>query len=460
MRLHSLEAGIRGAAANPYGMRRRLLRLAVTWVTAAALLGVGIPGTPAAVETGLRRWFGAEGGFEETACATPGSSCPGLSAVTSFGGQVQTVHTMTELQDPDGTRRAWPARTGSRLFVAKTAPGGPATAYLSTGTPAASPITVSFGIRFHAPPVDPLVVYRHTGDSPGRTIALALTPGADLIATDGKVPLDLPGAVLATGRWHAITVTYGAEPQAPIKLYVDGALVASAILPLGGPSGALDIGIVGPTSVPSQIGIDDIVELSGFDAPIRGARINYLMPTGQMGQQRWTRSHPSGVCASAGANWRFVSEDQGAVVGEETCSLDTGSLVAHAPGVTDLLSLEGVPSDHEPSGTYLRDLTAQPSAGDAVLGVRTRMKGSTVGAPLAWGLGYVDGASIVSATLAFDDGGTGGSQTLWGPTSERRPGGGAWTAAALDGLRLRLDSGGGSGTRVVDDVRLDYVWVP
>jgi hypothetical protein len=441
-------------------MRRRLLRTSVTWLAAVALLGIGIPGSSAA-PTGLRRWFGAEGGFEEISCATPGSGCPGLSAVTSFGGQVQTVHTMTELQDPDGTRRAWPARTGSKLFVAKTVAGAPATAYLSTGAAAASPITVSFGIRFHAPPVDPIVVYRHAGSSPTQTVALALTPGADLIATAGKLPLDPPGIVLATGRWHAITITYGAGAQAPIKLYVDGALVASAILPFGGPSGALDIGIVGPTSVPSQIGIDDIVEHGTFDAPIGGARINYLMPTGQIGQQRWSRSHPSGACASAGANWQYVSEDQSAQAGEEACSLETGSLVAFSGNQVDLFALEGVPSEHSPSGSYLRDLTDQPGTGDDVLGVRVRMKGSTGGGALTWGLAFVDGASVVRDSFTFDDGGTGGSQSLWGSMHERRPGGGAWSAAALDGLRLRLDSGSeGAGVRSADDVRLDYVWVP
>lgn len=446
--------------ANPYRMRRRLLRAGAAWLTAAAMLTAGIPGSPASTGNGLRRWFGAEGGFDEVACSTPGSGCPGLSAVTSFGGQLQTVHTMSELMDPDGQRRPWPARTGSKLFLAKTQTGSPSAAYLSTAGATASPLTVSFGLRFHAPPVDPVVVFRHAGTSPGQTIALALTPGAELIATGGSKMLDPTGLVLATGRWHAITLTYQAGAQGRFKLYVDGSTIVDAILPLGGPSGTMDIGIVAPSLVPSQIGIDDFVQADGFDAPIRGARINYLMPVGGIGSGQWTRTHPSPGCWGPAQNWQMVTEDQSMQAGGETCGLEAGSLTTQVSNRTDLYTLEGVPSSHVPSPSYFRDLGMQPGPADPVLGVRMRMRGRTGGGDLSWGLAYVDQGVTVREALAFDDGGTGGSQMVWSSTSTQRPGGSPWTAAALHGLRLRLDSGEGSGVRIVDDVRLDYVWVP
>jgi hypothetical protein len=421
------------------------------------------PDTASAAATNLRRWLGAEGGFEETACWGAGDGCPGLSTVTSFGGDLRSQRTMTEIVDADGVRRAWPARTGNRLFIASVPGATTGVAYLSTnssGTVASAPLTLSFGIRFHAPPVEPVVVYRHAGDSPLRSVALAVSPAGELMPFLGGLALEPTAALLRVGKWHTITITYGAEPQAPLRIYIDDELTISGVLPFGGPSGRLDLGIVAAPGIPTVLGIDDIVEASGFDAPIRGARVHYLMPLGQVGEEKWGRSHPVPACRSA-ANWRYVSEDQTLRVGGETCTLGDGALVASEPGLVDQLTLEGVPSSHKPSSSYARAVYVQPVSGSDVLGVRLRMRGRTDGPTLTWGLSFTDGGSVVRDEFSFDDGGTGGAVTRWGATRTTRPSGTRWTAAALDGLRLRLDSGtSGSGQRRVTEVRLDYVWVP
>lgn len=411
--------------------------------------------------TELRRWFGAEAGFDETACWGVGTGCPGFSAVTSLSGDLEVIRSMTKVEDAFGVDQVWPARTGNRLFLATVPAGGAGSAYLSTaGTEqaATSPITVSFGIRLETPVADPVVFYRHQGDTPAQTVSLALAPGGRiLVVIPGQPPLKVPG-LMAVGEWHSLAVTYGAGPGAPMKLYLNDNLTLTAALPLGGPSGRLDLGIVGTTAAPLAMGIDDYVEAPSYDADIRGARINYLMPLGQsIGTATWNRSYPVSACLSGTPDWRFVSEDQHSQAGSVTCDLDAGSLVAFSPGAIDRFVLEGVPSRHQASPGYGRDLLMQPVSGDTILGVRTRMSAQTDAAALTWSLGFEDLGQAVSDSYEFS---AGAAASRWGPTRGLRPAGGAWTATSLNDLLLRLDSGSGTGMRRVFEVRLDYVWVP
>jgi len=445
-------------------MRRTPLRRGLAWLAAIWLLGM-LPAPVVGAATGvpeLRRWFGAEGGFEETACWAPGGSCPGLSVSTGFGGTVTSERTMTILEDPDGVERPWPARTGNRMFVASVPGVGPGTAYLTTNgttTASASPTTISFSVRVHTPLADPVVIFRHQGDSPGQAFALALAPGGQLIVSAPGLPQDSVPDVEA-GVWNTITVTYGGGIGAPFKVYLNSNLTLSGFLPFGGPSGRFDLGVVTPTSLPARIGIDDVVEAAGYDVPIHGARINYLIPLGQSGTETWTKSYPVAACVTAARNWQMVSEDQTVVAGGQSCSLDGGALLAFSAGRSEELLLEGVPSRHVASSSYYRDLRLQPLPGELVLGVRMRMRGRTTAGspPLTWSLSYIEGGAVTES-FTFD-GGDGSGASRWGATYQTRPNGGDWTSSSLNGVRLRLDSGSGSGTRRVTEVRLDYVWVP
>ncbi|HEV3474954.1 MAG TPA: hypothetical protein VG602_06290 [Actinomycetota bacterium] len=318
-------------------------------------------------------------------------------------------------------------------------------------------------------PLQPVVIYRHLGKVPAETPLITLT-----LSPDGRLLLSATGTVigatqpLGTMQWHTVTVTYGPQANTAIRLYADDQAPVTGRLALPGPSGDVDLGIVSPTNTPFNIGLDDFVDSPMFDAPIRGARINYLMPLGET-SVGWTKGYPVQACRDAAKNWQHVSEDQW-VTGttpdgkQFSCNLGGSAVNTQQNGVVDEYLTEGVPSRHSPSPMYHRDLLAQPKGSDIILGVRPRAKALTDGPPVPLSVGYVDGATVVSDEITFDAGGTGGSQMKWGATHPTRPGGAPWTAASLADLRLRLDSGPGlpgvAVRRSVFSVRLDYVWVP
>lgn len=417
----------------------------------------------------LTRWFGAEGGFIETACYGFAAGCPGFLATGSLGGLAGAQQTHKRIQDLDLVQREWPARTGNYLFMTQVPGGTPAVATLSTFGSNAGPVktgTVSFAFRAHFMPLQPVVIYRHVGKVPAETPLITLT-----LSPDGRLLLSDTGSVvgatqpLGTMQWHAVTVTYGPQAGSRIKLYVDDQAPVVGNLTLPGPSGDVDIGIVSPTNTPFTIALDDFVDSPVFDAPIRGPRVNYLMPLGEA-SAGWTNRS---VKECPAKNWQLVSEDQWATgVNDEgkpvSCNLGGSAVTTDQNGIVDEYLTEGVPSRHSPTAAYHRDLQAQPDANDMILGVRVRARALTDGPPVPLSLGYVDGPATVSDTITFDGGGTGGSQMKWGPAHTTRPGGGSWTAASLDDLRLRLDSGPGlpglAVRRWAFAVRLDYVWVP
>lgn len=433
--------------------------------------GFGVPRAGAA-QPPIGRWFGAEGGWMEHSCLALGASCPGFLTVSTFGGSVGAVETHTEHQDADLVERVWPARTGNRLFMADVPGGAPSVAYLSTTGSDLGPFrsgTLSFSFRAHTLPLQPVVIYRHTGSIPAETpvVTLSLSP-------EGRVVLSAAGSVPAASRplapmaWHTVTITYAPSPGRTVRLYVDDQAPVGGTLTLPSPTGNVDLGIVSATSAPFTIGIDDVVESPAFDARIRGARINYLMPMGQ-GAVAWTKRYPVEACNDAAANWQLVSEDQhvratGSDGETVSCNLGGSAVGTDENGVVDRYLTEGIRSGHRPSASYHRDLAAQPHASDAILGVRVRARGLTDGPPVPISVGYLDKGAPTSDDLTFDGGGSGGSQMRWGPTHTARTGGEEWTAGALGALSLRLDSGSGfpglAVRRSIFAVRLDYVWVP
>lgn len=460
------------------GLSRALAILLVLAGTLPAWAGEAQTPSTTDAPPSVVRWFGAEGGFEEIACMGIGLGCSGFSSASGLGGALSARSTMAEAIDPDGKVRAWPARTGNRLFMA-TVPGGtPGFSYLSTIGTTDGPVgagTVSFAFRTHTPPVQPVVLFRHLGGTPDQTVLLTLTPESSNPA-DGTTDKDNPlveegmrltfsggGLVgfsrsLSQGMWHSVTVTYGNGPGSQARLIVDGVQELAGAMSQGGPTGHLDLGIVSPTTTAYSLGIDDIVQSAAVNAAIHGARINYLMPLGGNGAPSWDRRHAVANCASAAQNWQLVSEDQ---AWNGSCTPGGGALATAEASRVEEFTTEGIPSKHKASESYKRALKVQPSTGTPVLGVRLRMRARTDGAPLSWYLGYVDQGAEVRDTFTFDSGGTGGPVTAWGPTHPVRPNGQAWSASALGGLTLRLDSGlGVAVTREVSGVRLDYVWVP
>jgi hypothetical protein len=109
---------------------------------------------------------------------------------------------------------------------------------------------------------------------------------------------------------------------------------------------------------------------------------------------------------------------------------------------------------------YARDVTLQPGSGSNILGARLRMRARTEGQLLTWSLGYVDQGLLVDQPFSFNTAPSAGYAVAWGPTQYTRPQGQPWSAAALNGLRMRLNSGTDAGVRHVSQVRFDYVWVP
>ena len=440
------------------------LLLAVLFTPLPAMASVVEPGPPLPPEDGgvLRRWFGAEGGFEEIACWGLGTGCDGFSADYWFGGQVGDRKTMTPYQDPDGVVRPFPARTGNRLWLAAVPGGDASLAYLSTSG-STGPFdggTVTFSLRVPVLPQLPVVIYRHNDPDILKTLTLTLTPQGDLLMMMGLGTQGLVKGRIQPFQWHSLTLSYGPLYDT-FKLWLDGTLELDRSLKEGGPGGHVSLGIVNPTSVPFAIGLDDYVESPLPDAPLLGARVNYLLPEGNGGRQEWRKRFftPAG-CYEVAENWHLVSEDHGYSAPDASfaCSFDGRAVETAEAHRVDDYRLEGIPSSHQPTAIYKRDLTIQPRLGDAILGVRTRMRGATDGAPLTWTLSVLDGGGITTDEYTFksDD-----SYQLWGPTHETRPSAGEWTIQALDKAKLRLDSGDiGLINRRVGGVRLDYVWVP
>ncbi len=417
----------------------------------------------------LRRWFGAEGLFQEVSCWGPATQCESFTSVGTFDGRVDTLNTRAGVQDPDGVVRPWPARTGNRLFHASVPGGAPAVAYLSTigAFPGATaPVTTSFGLSFHVLPTQPVVVYRHVGATPAQTVMLTLTPEGSLaLSSSGVVGVSQPLTLL---DWHNVTITYGGGKTVDrLKLYVDGQVPLEGTLGLPAPSAEIEVGIVTPVTSGFSLGFDDYVEVAGFDLPVRGARINYLIPHGKAGKAEWGKAYPDENCREAAKNWQLVSEDQFEYVDDYYngvpgwCSLTGGGVITDAAGAQDDYKTEGIPSIHKSSGFYVRDIYAQPDSFSTILGVRMRISAFTSGPVLTMSLGYVTAGHEVMDQFSFGDGGSGTPITAWGPTHMVRPNGDPWTSTALNEASLRLDSGTSpTGTRHVQVVRLDYVWVP
>jgi hypothetical protein len=418
----------------------------------------------------LRRWFGAEAGFVETACWNPGTGgngCHSLASASSFEGAVSAEKSNTVHTDPDGSSRMWPSRTGLRHFHFSVPGGLPTFAHLTTlgGVEAAgAPVTLAFGLRFHTPPLQPVVIYRQVGAQIDQTVMITLTP-------EGRLAVSVPGFVglsspLTTESWHAVSITYGAKQGTALTLRVDDQAPVTGELRFGGPAGQIDLGIVSATSSPFALAIDDYVESGLLDAPLHKARINYLMPLGKAGPEQWEKVYPIAACRDLAENWQLVSENQyvfseDAVPGiPGSCGMEGGGLTTSQPGVVDDYHLEGVPSKHKPVEGYARDVTLQPGSGSNILGARLRMRARTEGKLLTWSLGYVDQGLLVDQPFSFNTAPSAGYAVAWGPTQYTRPQGQPWSAAALNGLRMRLNSGTDAGVRHVSQVRFDYVWVP
>ena len=419
-----------------------------------------------AVEMVPRRWLGAEGGFGEVACLTSGQGCLGLSSVTTFGGQAGSQKAGVAFRDGDLVERVWPSRTGYRYFRTSVPGGAPATAALTTAGAnegSAPPLTVSFGLRFNTLPLHPVVIYRQTGASLEQTVTLTLTPEGRIAVSGGGATLF--SSFLTTQSWHSLTVTYGGKKGGRLRFYVNDQPVLDAEMPFGGPSGPMELGIVSPVMSPFALGIDDLVEVPLYDQPIRKARINYLMPLGAVGQEEWTKTYPYEPCNEKAETWQLVSEDQkiflpdpGDGSGTVSCELEGSSILATEADLEEKYHLEGIPSGHERSEKYHRDTTIQPDTDDRILGTRLRLGAYTDSPdPVAITLGLIDQGEVRAQDFEVRS----GSITSWTPTFATRGKAGAWTADALNGAKLLLNSGPAEGVaRSVSVVRLDYVWVP
>ena len=411
----------------------------------------------------LRRWFGAEAGFDEVACLGLGNDCDGMSVEGGFGGQIAARDSMLDFQDPDGVIRPFPARTGRRLWLAA-APGADASfAYLSTSGSMYGPFdggTVTFSFRVPVLPALPIVIYQHEDPDPLKMLTLTLTPQGEILVMVGLGTQGVSKGRVQPFQWHSLTLSYGPDLDA-FRMWFDGTLDIDRSLKEGGPGGHVKLGIVSPTGIRFAIGLDDYVESIEPDAPILGARINYLIPEGQGGKREWDKiAYSPQACFDLAENWQLVSEDHrySAADGSLACSFDGYAIGTSSPDRVDEYKLEGVPSTHQSNSLYPRDVTLQPRLGDQILAVRPRMGGATSGPPLTWSLAVSEGGAVLEDSFTF--GGTQAYQ-LWGRSHELRPTGGEWTLAALDKAKLRLESGGtGLLLRRVTAVRLDYVWVP
>ena len=437
----------------------RLLGVAATVLTLLIVAPTTTYAAPPPSPVNLNRWFGAEAGFEEIGCLGPGVDCAGFGTSSTFGGGVGTRRSMLDHEGPLGPE-PWPARSGNRLFMAAVPGGDLGTASLTTIGSHAGPFkggTLSVGLRVHWLPPVPVVIYQHTGADGGAAIRLTLTVDGSIVAsTGGGSLLGITSKKVTTHGWHTLGLTYGPKTDV-FRLWLDGGSPQiSQTLVEGGPGGQLLIGIVSPTTTPFAIGFDDYVEAGKVDAPIHGARINYLMPHGTLGGT-WEKSYPNRDCADAAGTWQMISEDQSVSVPGANCDLGGGGITTTAPGVTEVFTTEGIPSGHVPSSSYHRDVTAQPRAGEAILGVRARLRGRSAGSPVTLTAAILGQGPEIREDMTFGE----DSRRFWGQTYPMQDVGVAWTAERLGALRLRIDGGPAAEVqRWVSEARIDYVWVP
>ena len=444
-------------------LNARLLGVAAVLLCLSPLATPAAAAVPEVSPIGLNRWFGAEAGFEEIACWGPGVACPGFGTIATFDGTVGTRS--TEALYPGLTEsEPWPSRTGSRLFMAATPGGSLATAALSTLGSDVGPFkggTISLGVRVHWLPPVPVIIYRHIDPDAGPTILLTLTVDGSIVASTATgTLLGVTSRKITTHEWHTLGLTYGPKSEV-FRLWLDGGSPQiSQTLTGGGPGGDLSLGIVNPTTVKFAIAFDDIVEVTKVDASIHGARINYLMPHGQEGAGGWGKQPTEPVsCVDAAEPWQMISEDQEVSVPEEdiSCGVSGGSITTAEPHASTVFPTDGVPSSHSPSRNYLRDVTLQPQSGEAIHGIRTRIRGKTDGPPASLTVDLLGGGRSIADSFGFE----GDFFTRWGPSHFRYGSGSDWTPATLDALRMRLDSGPATDVqRWVSGLLLDYVWVP
>lgn len=411
------------------------------------------PEPPSSV--GLNRWWGVEGG---AGCLGP-DNCSVFSQI----GLVYGVQSGEEYEDPDGVTRPWPARSG-RAAARPTTPdteGRPLPAYIETADPFPGG-TVSFALRIHTLPREPVTFYRHADSLPDRGIRLTLSPTGHVVATTGGGAAST-SATLELERWHIVGMSYGAGGE-DFVLYVDGNREMSMELPLGGPGGRVSLGIVNPLATPFALGIDDYVEATMEDAPILGARISYLNPAGPGGQDEWQKQDVGEAkfqeCMDAAENWQVAAEDiRLETPSGKLCDPSGFGLESSKVGEADTYGSEGIPSSHDPTPDYRR-VPVEPGTGDTILAVRPRI--SAIG-PLAIAAGFSQGQVTVSDEIAWE---TPTSHNQWWLPANAvghpwQADATPWTVQALGSVKLRLENMGLAGQRQhVDSVRLDYVWVP
>lgn len=403
---------------------------------------------------GLNRWFGLEGGI---------SCLGGFEPCSDFAqaGLVYGMESGTEVTDPDGVVRRWPARTGSTFAMPSMLDPEPTPGHLVTSTPFPGG-TVSFAMRIHTLPLQPVVFYEHTDTNPSKRVTLTLTPTGQVVASTSSSRANLTAGRLQIRQWHSIGLTYGPSASSPFKMYLDGEEQFSTTLALGGPGGHVGLGIVQPVTFPYHLGIDDYVEVTKLNAPILGARVGYLIPHGPGGRTEWSKPTNMGStqpCFDAAENWQLVSEDQRVEVGDQGCRVDGHGLHAGVAGTTDEYVTEGIPSVHQPSTSYSR-VPAEPGKDDRILSVRPVVK---IRAPFELRISIVDAGAEVTDRIGW--GLVSNNAEYWtttdrvGHTVRPGPGAGAWTPQALGAARLRLTHAWGEELRPAE-LRLDYVWVP
>ncbi len=366
--------------------------------------------------------------------------------------------------DPDGVSRMWPARSGRWFFRAGTfGPDSQAGwGYFSTygqDPPAFTGGTIAFSFRFHVLPSQPVTIFRQTDIDIERTISLVLQTDGSLLLLGTDTPFQKAPRRMKPFEWHTLSLSYGPDTSR-IVLSVDRRLEVAADLPFGAPEGDVSVGIVDPIVTPFSIGIDDYVEATARDAPIEGARVDYLMPHGAGSRSEWQQ--PLVECQKGLPNWTIVSEDQFVPCGSSPAPVH-GSLRTSVPGAVDEFLTEGIPSVHVASASYLRAGNG-PKASSRVLAVRTRVAGRTSAELLAPRDRVVVAAVLGDRELAhtfelttygFE------KRTWWSRIWERQPTGAAWDVGSLKATRLSIRPGAGLRWGLeVAEVRLDYVWVP
>lgn len=405
---------------------------------------------------GLNRWHGVEGGIS---CLS-GATCQDFSQV----GTVYGVESGSEIEDPDGVVREWPARTGRRFAlpaVLDRNSGSPFPGRLISTTPFPGG-TVSFAMRIHTLPLQPLVFYEHAGSLPGTTVRLTLTPTGNVMATHSGTQLGVTTGRLETERWHTLGMSYGLSSQT-FRLYLDETREIEASMPDQGPTGTVSIGVVQPVTFFYQFGLDDYVEAASLNAPILGARIGYLIPHGNGGRSEWSKPSGQGpdldACIEVADNWQLVSEDATVKAGNIGCTVSGIGVRASETATMDEYLTEGIPSIHEPSQEYAR-IGDQPGPGDSILAVRPRVFAA---APFKVEVSILDGPDRIVDPIGWK--GETAQQQWWAPADRLghawRPDGTPWTVGDLGAARLRLEHADKQGKPTwVAGIRLDYVWVP